>query len=245
MAALLTAIAALFVSVGAAVYTRSSSQSAANAVALTLSTDVEIRLMKRTDLTHNRWMYNGQSPISAQRGWAPPGAEPGIAFTTPGEDEVTIGLAIPISVKNSGKRRAKVSLPGDFVIAKGLTVETPWERVSDDRVILDKVIDLDAGKSQNLVLYQGMKVKDWFANGKSTDPVTFKLPLSASAGVDSVTQHWEISITAAIFEPISGNSSGARVVATPTPVPQLREVHRTYPRRAFSLRYKLMSSKVD
>lgn len=245
MVALLLAIGALIISFGAAVYTRSSAQSASNAVALTLSTDVQIRLLAHDGLTHNRWMYNEQSVLVAPQGWEPPGATPGIFFSTPGEDNVIIGVAVPITVKNSGSRRADLALTGDFAIAKGFSMASAHESISGDWVIPRGAFALDAGKSQNFVLYQGMKVKDWFSSGKSSSPVEFHFPISASAGVDSVTQHWDVLITAAIFEAHSGSDSAARVVATPTPVPQLRENHRTYPTRAFSLRYRLRSPKVD
>ena len=69
MTALLIATGALLVSIAAALYTRSSAQSASNAVALSLSTDVEVRLAKNSELTHNRWLYNEQSPLAAIQGW--------------------------------------------------------------------------------------------------------------------------------------------------------------------------------
>ena len=239
MAALFTAICALLVSVGAAFYTRSSAQSASNAVALTLSTEVQVSLAKNSNMTHNRWLYKQQSFQTAPEGWSPPGATPGNAYAKPGENDVYIGVAVPISVKNLGSRRAEVILAGDFVIAKGLTLESPFERLSTDRVVLSRTVTLDSGKMQNFVLYKGIKVEDWFSSGKSPDPIEFLFPLSATAGVDSVTQHWHVSVITAIFESDTGNDSLARVVGTPTPVPTLREDHRTYPTRAFGLRHKL------
>ena len=156
-----------------------------------------------------------------------------------------IGIAIPILVKNLGTRRAAIQMSGDFVVAKGFSIASPTESMSGDRVIPSGHYVLDAGKSQQFVLYKGLKVREWFANGRSTNSIRFHCPISATAGIDSVTQNWSASVKTTIYEPAQGNDSGARVVATPAPSPKLREHHRTYPKRAISMSYKVRASKDD
>jgi hypothetical protein len=243
MAALIVAILAILVSVTAVIYTRSSAQSASNAVALTLSTDVEVRLLNDPNLSHNRWVYNDQVFKMIEDGWHPRGADPGTEFATPGSDSVIIGVAAAVEVKNVGNRIAEISLSGDFVIAHGIRISSPQESLNTDRVVPTKKISLDAGKSQSFTLFQGISVRQWFDSGKIDAPINFRFPISATAGVDSVTQHWDLTIVAAIFESSVDNKSGARVVASSAPKRELTEIQRTYPTRAFGLRHRTKSSR--
>ena len=243
MPALIVAILAILVSVAAVIYTRSSAQSAANTVALTLSTDVEVRLLNDPNLTHNRWVYNDQVFRNIEDGWHPQGVDPGTEFATPGSDSVIVGVAAAVEIRNVGSRAAELSLSGDFIIAHGLKMSSPQGSMNTDRVVPTKKYNLDAGRSKSFTLFQGIGVREWFDKGMSDTPVTFRFPISATAGVDSVTQHWDLTIVAAIFELSVDNRSGARVVASSSPKRELKEVERTYPTRAFELRHNLKPYK--
>ena len=226
---LIIAVVAIIVSIRAAVIAKQSAHAEIKALALSLSTDVEVTESHHEDTT-KRWKFNPLGVVEPPRGSLPGHAEPGEEYTIPANENMLVAVMAAIQVENLGPRRATLAFGADRLIeflqdteSAEFTIFTSLESIPERR------IDIDKGETKTFFVYAGQTVGNWFGSGAVPGPKSFQVPISATAGPDSVTQNWNLSIEAAILDPVFGNASGARVVASVAPRVHLQPQPRTCP----------------
>jgi hypothetical protein len=190
---------------------------------------VEVTEFRHEDTT-KRWKFNPLGVIEPPRGSLPGQVEPGEEYTIPASENMLVAVMAAIQVENLGPRRATLAFGGERLIeflqdtkSAEFTIFTRLESIPECQ------IDIDRGETKTFFVYAGQTVGKWFGSGAVPGPKSFQVLISATAGPDSVTQNWNLTIEAAIFDLVVGNASGVRIIASGAPRVHLQPQPRTFP----------------
>jgi hypothetical protein len=225
---LIIAVAAIGVSVRAAVIAQEAAHSQFKEIALSLSTDVEISSIENDD-TSKRWKFNplGQ-PESIS--WTTPGhAAPGEEYVVPANENLFMSVTCLIQFENLGPRKAFVTIGSDYLVEFFQDKTFEFTTLTSERRLPNRTFELERNSIRTIYVYAGETVGEFFKRGATPGAQDFEIPVSANAGPDSANQSWTISINATLFDPTWGNASGARVVPSIAPITKISSNPRKFP----------------
>jgi len=225
---LIIAVLAIAVSIRAAVIAEQSAHAEIKAIALSLSTDVEVTEFHHDDST-KRWKFNPLGVVEPPEGSLPGHAEPGEEYTIPASENMLVTVMAAIQIENLGPRRATVTFGSVRLVEFLQDTTINFTTFTNRRSIPECKVDIDRGENRTFFVFAGQTVGTWFQSGATPGPKRFEVPISATAGPDGVTQNWNLTIEATIFDPVSGNASGVRVLASVAPRVRLLPLPRTFP----------------